>query len=434
MNEIEVTLPYNFVPRPYQRPIFNAREKDIKHIIQVWHRRGGKDLVDLHLAIMETQKRVGNYWHVFPHYKQGRKAVWQGVTSSGVKYLDAFPKALVKSINKQEMIIEFINGSIWQLVGADEPDSLVGSGICGAVYSEYSLTKPSVREYIRPMLVETDGWEIINFTPRGENHAYELYKMALKNPEWYVSLKTVDDTGIITKEQIQQLREEGTLEEIIQQEYYCSFKASAAGAYYSEQLKRAEDEGRICELRYDEKYPVRAVWDIGATDAVAIWFAQHVDGWLHLIDYEEAEGKDPAYWVKLLGEKPYLYEHDVMPHDANNKRFTAGMKTVKQEFVDLGRRNIVIQPRSNNLIDDINAVRMDFYNCKFDEKNCKQGLNALKNYHKKYDEARNVFSAKPEHDWSSHGADAFRYAVIDFMKGNKDDHYKPLRQDLRWVK
>jgi len=424
---MKVRVPHNFKRREYQEGVFNARKKGIDRIIQVWHRRAGKDLTDLHLTVCEMVKRVGNYWHVYPYYGQARRAIWEGITSEGIKYLDAFPKELIKKIDQQTMKIEFINGSTWRLVGADKPDSLVGAGICGAVFSEYSLMKPTVLDLIEPMLLETKGWALFNFTPRGKNHAYDLMRAADGNEKWHISILTIDDTDVISDEQIESLRKRNVQEELIQQEYYCSFNASVAGAYYCDCITRAEDENRFKLDLYNEDNAVTTVWDIGASDAVSIWFVQYKDGFVRLVDFEEYEGKDPKFWMHLLNEKGYLYDRHIMPHDANNKRFTVGMQTVRDMFDKLGLRDIEIQPRTNSVQDDIHAVRMNFNKCIFDSESCKYGISALKHYHKKYDEDKNIFSDKPEHDWSSHASDAFRYVIVDYYRNYKiiDDIRRP---------
>ena len=114
-----------------------------------------------------------------------------------------------------------------------------------------------------------------------------------------------------------------------------------------------------------------------------------------------------------------------MPHDSVNARFTVGQRSVRDEFESLGLKHVSAQPRTQNLIADINSCRMEFYNCKFDSVKCKNGTNALKNYHKKYNEEKNCFSDHPEHDWSSHTADAFRYSIIDYFRNYKNE--KPKR-------
>jgi hypothetical protein len=117
-------------------------------------------------------------------------------------------------------------------------------------------------DYVRPILAENDGWAVFNFTPRGYNHGKDLYDMSIGNPDWFTSLLTVDDTGAITKDAIEDERRSGMSEEMIQQEFYCSFEAEMPGAYFATDLAKARDEGRICTIEIDPLIPVHTFWDI----------------------------------------------------------------------------------------------------------------------------------------------------------------------------
>jgi hypothetical protein len=136
-----ISLPNNWSPREYQLPRWDALASGIKRAIVVWHRRSGKDAVMLHHNACAAFERVGNYWYLMPEYSQCRKALWDAVNPhSGIKRIDeAFPKELRKRTLEQEMKIEFINGSTFQLVGSDNYDSLVGSTPAGVSYSEYAI-------------------------------------------------------------------------------------------------------------------------------------------------------------------------------------------------------------------------------------------------------------------------------------------------------
>ena len=126
------------------------------------------------------------------------------------------------------MMIEFINGSTWQLIGSDRYDSLVGTNPVGVLFSEYALSDPQAWDYIRPILTENGGWAWFISTPRGKNHFWQLYEMALRNEEWHCERLTVDDTDMITEADIQAERDSGMAESTIQQEYYCSFEEGGA--------------------------------------------------------------------------------------------------------------------------------------------------------------------------------------------------------------
>ena len=120
------------------------------------------------------------------------------------------------------------------------------------------------------------GWAIFNYTPRGKNHGFDLFEMAKNNPKWFVQKLTVDDTKVLTEEEIDEERKSGMTEDMIQQEYYCSFTAAIQGAYYWKQYDEAERAGRFMNVPYDDNVPVYTVWDLGVSDAMAIGFYQIV--------------------------------------------------------------------------------------------------------------------------------------------------------------
>lgn len=409
---MEINLPHNWEPRSYQLPyLCKIDTGGIKRAIHVWHRRGGKDLVDFNFTIKRTQQRVGAYWHVFPTYSQGRKAIWEGVTSRGDAYLSFIPQELIESINKQEMSIKFTNGSIWRVVGADNINALVGAGPVGVVFSEYSLQSPLAWQYIQPMLLENDGWALFNLTPRGENHAYDLVEMAKDNPNWYVDIKTVDDTNVVSKEQIEELRREGKPEEIIQQEYYCSFAGSIHGAYYADMMRKAASDNRICSVPVDDNVLVNTAWDLGVNDATAIWFYQTVGKEIHLIDYYEASGEGLAHYAAMLVQKGYNYGKHYAPHDIRARELGTGKSRL--ETAQAMGLKFDVAPQMP-VIDGIGAVRGLLSKCWFDKEKCKHGINVLKQYRKDWDEKGQRFRDHPLHDWSSNGADAFRYLCVSY--------------------
>lgn len=193
--------------------------------------------MSLNLTCREMFKRKGTYWHLFPEQAQARKAIWNGIDGSGRRILDqVFPgfikamggrraSGIVQRTSSQEMLIELTNGSNWQMAGSDNYNSLVGSNVVGVVLSEWSLANPEAWDYIRPILLENGGWAIFIFTPRGRNHGYETFQMALHNNTWLADLKTIEHTGRISQELIQEERDSGMTESKIQQEYYCDFEA-----------------------------------------------------------------------------------------------------------------------------------------------------------------------------------------------------------------
>ena len=179
--------------------------------MKVWHRRSGKDLTDLNIIIAEMMEHVGNYYYFFPTFAQGKKVIWEGKTKDEVPFLDYFPKELVDGKpNDSELKIKFKNGSMFQLIGTDNFDAIMGTNPIGCVFSEFSLQNPKAWDYIRPILTENGGWAIFNFTPRGLNHAWKLLQQAKNSPRWFWQVLTVKDTQAISEENLEQERKEMT--------------------------------------------------------------------------------------------------------------------------------------------------------------------------------------------------------------------------------
>ena len=198
----------------------------------------------------------------------------------------------------------------------------------------------------------------------------------------------------------------------------CSFGGMMQGAYYATQYQAALEGGRIMNVPYQKDVPVDTWWDLGVSDATAIWFSQTVGREFHLIDYLEESGEGLPYYLKLLQEKPYVYGQHNAPHDIKVRDFGSGLSRI-----EVARKlglNFTMVPNVS-IQDGINASRVIFNQCYFDATKCADGLRALRNYHKSYDNKRKVFANHPDHDWSSNGADAFRY----FSLGIKQAH--PMR-------
>lgn len=239
----QIRLPNDWTPRAYQIPVMSYLDGGGKRAMSLWHRRAGKDSAGLNYAAKEMFRRPGVYWHLLPSQRQARKVVWNNVDRQGRRMIDqAFPEALRARKLSDEMLIEFKNGSVWQLAGADNYDALVGANPVGVVFSEWALTNPQSWDFIRPILMENGGWAWFNTTPRGRNHAFQMAVMAQKNPAWFFERLTVEDTQVLTKEHMQEERLSGMSEDKIQQEYYCSFEAAEAVQFITyEHLQQALD-------------------------------------------------------------------------------------------------------------------------------------------------------------------------------------------------
>lgn len=268
--------------RPYQAEARRAFDRGLRRQLRVWHRRAGKDIEALDLAGREMQRNPGNYWHLYPTHTQARRSIWNGIDPRArVKFLDrAFPQELRKSTLKQDMTIEYKNGSIWQLCGSDRYDSLVGANPAGVVVSEWALCDPRAWDYIRPILRENGGWIIFITTLRGKNHAYRMMQKLRDHPDWYVDVRTVDDTTdingkpILSPADIEAERSEGMSEAMIRQEYYCDPIASLPGAIYGKSFDSLVEMQRLGNFPYDSSRPVIAAWSLENHDQYTATFWQ----------------------------------------------------------------------------------------------------------------------------------------------------------------
>jgi hypothetical protein len=401
-----INIPHNWKPRPYQEKLWNYLENGGTRAVAVWHRRAGKDLLSINWTLSSMMQRRGLYWHLFPTYQQGRKIVWDGFTRDGRGFLDHFPPELVANRNNTAMRVELKTGSIYQVVGTDNCDALVGANPVGVVFSEYSLQDPKAWDLIRPILAENGGWALFIFTARGRNHGYDLVNMAKSNAKWFCEVLSVDKTGAIPMSVVDDERASGMPEELIQQEYFCSFDAPLVGAYYGDGMSKALQEKRIAKVPWEPRIPVSTAWDLGIGDSTAIWFFQVFGHEIRIIDFYENNGEGLPHYIKHLKEKDYVYDKHYAPHDIEVRELTSGKSRIEVAR-SLGIKFTVVKQHA--IEDGIDCVRNIFNRCWFDSERCERGIEALRQYRKDFDEKKRVFRDKPLHDWSSHAADAFRY-------------------------
>jgi phage terminase large subunit len=414
----DITLPYRFSPRAYQLEFLKAMDSGIKRALLVWHRRSGKDLTTFNWVIKKLMSHPSICYYIFPTYSQAKKAIWDSKDSDGRPFLDYLPKEIIESKHQQEMKIKLINGSMFQMVGSDNVDSIMGTNPKIVVFSEYAMQSPQAWDYIRPILGANGGTAIFISTPRGKNHFYDLYTNIKNSESWYVSRCSVEDTGIFTKEDIEREHLEGMSEELIQQEYYVSFDKGIEGSYYGRVLDKCRNEGRICSVSYETRSPVHTAWDLGVSDSTSIVMWQEVGGELRIIDFYENQGESLSHYVKLLQSKPYVYGTHYFPHDGGSRSLQTG-RTMQDIAWELGLKTTILE-RETDIHIGIEAVRSMLSIAFIDQVKCSHLIKCLENYHKKFNDKTQSYSDSPMHDFASHAADATRMmanARIQFGRG-----------------
>lgn len=404
-----------FKPRPYQLPILDAVEnKGYKRVLAILPRRAGKDLTAWNLMIRQALKKVAVYWYILPTYSQSRKTIWDSIDNDGNSFLSYIPTEVIESKNDQQMKIRFKNGSLIQLVGSDNFDALVGTNAQGCVFSEYALQDSRAYQYIRPILTANEGWAVFLSTPRGKNSLWDLWNIAKQSPDWFAYKMTVEDTQHIPLHEIERERHSGEMsDDLIQQEYYCSFEMGVEGSYYSKYLDRMRIKGQIGQVPWEAGFKVHVCLDLGMRDSTAILFYQTIGQTVRIIDCYEKSKEGLEHYVKVLNSKPYTYGRYIAPHDIKVRELGTGMSRLDKAR-QLGV-NFTIAPNLP-IIDGIEAVRSALSKIWIDEANCQPLIKAMENYRQEYDIKRKVYKDQPLHDWSSHMADALRYLCISLPK------------------
>ena len=197
------------------------------------------------------------------------------------------------------------------------------------------------------------------------------------------------------------------------------------GAYYAKSLAEARREGRIGNVAKDPTMEVRAIWDIGVRDATAIWVAQYVGREIRVLDYYEAVGQPLSTHLEWLRMNGWEHALCVLPHDGSKMDAISAVRY--EDHIRKAGFKVKTVPNQGKgaAMKRVEVARKLFNRIWINEPRCGAGLDSLGWYHEKMDENRNV-GLGPEHDWSSHGADAFGLMCVDY-----DEPNKPKTPDFR---
>lgn len=176
------------------------------------------------------------------------------------------------------------------------------------------------------------------------------------------------------------------------------------GAIYAKELRAAQADGRITRVPWVKEVPVDTFWDLGRADHTSIWFGQKVGMQYRVLAYFQDNLEDISYYIRHIQSRQFTYGTHWLPHDSKAK--VLGSKRTIEEMVRSAYPGMVRVAIKCAVSDGINASRIIFPNCWFDEKECAEGLECLRHY--KYQVVDGQISSHPLHDWASDGADAFR--------------------------
>ena len=368
-----------------------------------------------HLIRAALQNKLINprYAYIAPTYKQAKNIAWD--------YLKMFAGSIPTTrFNETELRCDLPNGARITLLSSENPDSLRGLALDGVCIDEVAQIEPKLwNEIIRPALSDRKGFCYFIGTPAGmSNLFYELYQHAVADDKWYAYTAPASKTKIIDQEELDAAKKQmGDTK--YRQEFECDWVANIEGSIYGKIMKKLEDNKQITLMAYDPTLLVSTVFDIGVGDSTAIVFFQKLGNTIRIIDFYENRREGLPHYIQVLKEKDYIYDKHFAPHDIEVQEFSSG-KTRREVAYQLGIRFRILPKLP--LEDGIHSLKMILPRCYFNLDKTKPLIDALRHYHRKYNEKMKMFNNKPVHDWSSHACDAMRYLAIsinDYEEKNK---------------
>ncbi len=226
----QVNFYTNYEARPIWRDVIHPALDKKNRAVLVCHRRFGKTVGMVNELIWKAwknEKRAPQYAYIAPFRNQAKRIAWEYL----LYYTSNVPG---RKVNSSELYVEMLPryqnspGARIYIMGADYPDALRGMYLDGVVLDEFAQIKPTLYgEVVAPALSDRDGFAYIIGTPKGQNQFYERYMQALKDDRYFVCKYRVDETGVLTEQQIEDMKSEMTDIEV-RQELLCDFTASAS--------------------------------------------------------------------------------------------------------------------------------------------------------------------------------------------------------------
>ena len=406
-----------YTPRPLQAELHKQLAR-YRWSVCVMHRRFGKTVMAVNHLLRDAitcDHKMGRFAYVAPQFKQAKATSWD--------YLKIFAGAIpgVK-FNETELRCDLPNGARITLLGAENPDSLRGLALDGVCCDEYADMPESLfAEILRPALSDRQGYAIFLGTPRGHNAFFELFEAARQDKNWFTAVYKASETGILPQEELDAARSMMPGDQY-EQEFEASWVANVPGSIFGAEMQKADDEGRITKVPIDPTARVNTAWDLGINDATAIFFYQQIGHAIHVVDYLEQRNEGLPYYVRVLEKKDYLWGRHYAPHDIEVRELGSG-KSRREIAYDLGIdfRVLPMLP----VEDGIHNAQVTLPRVYFDYERCKHGIEALRQYHRAYNDRTRAYGATPKRAWSTHGADAFRYMCLSIR--DHEEHRRPTQ-------
>lgn len=301
-------------------------------------RRSGKSVLSRMIILKWATEKVGVYWIVSPNYKQSKMIHWQELQRE-------VPREWVAKKNEVDLAITLMNGSVIELKGAENPDSLRGSKLRGLVIDEIASIRNwdwLWQECLRPTLTDYEAPAIFISTPKGYNHFWDLFELGQKQDLQYKSWRfTSYENPFISKDEIDKAKTELT-EDTFAQEYLADFR-KYTGLVYKEFNR---------EIHIMEPFDIPETWsiyrgiDFGSTNPTAcLWIAVDGDDNWFVVDEHYKTGETIEYHAGVINA------------NSKSKRATAtyGDPSGAQWISEFSQRGIYITPANKEVGTNFNS-------------------------------------------------------------------------------
>jgi len=319
----------------------------------------------------------------------------------------------IRGKNGSEIIFEGLHHNVGRIRSLEGIDKVWVEEAQNVSKSSWEVLIPTIRK---------DGSEIIlTFNPNLEtDETYQRFVVHPPSDSTLMKVSYLDNPWFpkVLRQEAEELRDRDP--DAFQHIYLGECRYALEGAIYAKEIREAQEQGRITDVRYDPTKPVNVYFDLGWADNTSVWFAQHVAGECRFIDFIEDSQRPFNDYLKELQNRNYVYGTVWLPHDAEAKSLGTG-RSVQEIALSAGWR-VRIVPRLS-VADGINAVRTLFPSFWFDRNKTADGLQSLRYY--RYDvDADGQRSRNPCHDNASHAADALRYVAVAMQGARQTPGYQ----------
>lgn len=304
------------------------------------------------------------------------------------------------------------------------------------------VTETAWQTLIPTLREEGDGWNAelwVTWNPLRKNAPVEKRFRQSKNPRIKcVQINWRDNEKFPAKLERDRQADKRERPEDYEHIWEGAYKEGHVGAYFTAQLLKAKEEGRVGFVPAEPILKFRVHADIGGAgnnaDAFTMWVTQNVGVEIRVLDYYEAQGQPMSAHLLWLEERGYKPSNTVirLPHDGDTSDKVFAV-TPESEFKKHGYDTASIPNQGKGAaLKRVEAVRAQMHRCRFNEETTGAGWDALAWYHEKRDEQRSI-GLGPEHDWSSHGSDAFGLMCCDWQPPKTKSSDKPPPAAGGWM-